>query len=244
MDLLEQTGRAEATHFWFRGFRRFVGPAIARHAAGRRDLRLLDCGCGTAGNVALLAPHGRTFAFDLSAYGSERARDAGVPALRADITRMPFADGSFDIVTSFDVLQCVNGDVEAMAEMARVLKPGGVAIVTVAALELLRGDHAEFWHEVRRYTPRLAQTLVEGAGLRAERVSFVFASLFPLMLVVRAWQRLLRPYRQPRADNDIRVPPLPVNAALTWLVGGEAVLAHRIPMPVGCSLLVVARKIA
>jgi len=243
MDLLDLTGRAEATHFWFHGFRGFVAPVIAERAAGRHGLRLIDCGCGTGANVALLAPHGRAFAFDLSGFGARRAgQRSGGPVVRADITRIPFADATFDIATSFDVFQCLERDGDAIAEMARLLKPGGTAVLTLAALDILRGDHAEVWHETRRYTPRTARQLVERAGLEVRRVSYMFASLFPLMLVTRVSQRLLRPYRQPRRDQDITVPPAPVNQALTWLVSGEVVLANRVPMPIGSSLLVVAQK--
>ena len=62
------------------------------------------------------------------------------------------------------------------------------------------------------------------------------------MLGVRAMQRLTRPFRRPRADADIGVPAAPVNAALTAIVRGEAALAGRVRLPVGSSLLVVARK--
>ncbi len=243
MDLLDLTGRAEATHFWFHGFRGFVTPVIAECAAGRPGLRLIDCGCGTGANVQLLAPHGRAFGFDLSTFGSQRAgqRNGGRVA-QGDITRIPFASGTFDIVTSFDVLQCIDGDTEAIAEMTRLLRPGGTAILTLAALDILRGDHAEVWNETRRYTPRTARQLVERAGLEVARVSYLFASLFPLMLAARISQRLLRPYRRPRRDQDIAVPAAPLNQALTWLVSGEVAVARRIPMPIGSSLLVVARK--
>ena len=243
MDLLDLTGRAEATHFWFHGFRGFVTPVIAQCAAGRPGLRLIDCGCGTGANVGLLAPYGRAFGFDLSTFGSERAsRRNGGRVARGDITRIPFASGTFDIATSFDVLQCIEGDTKAIAEMARLLRPGGAAILTLAALDILRGDHAEVWNETRRYTPRTARQLVDRAGLEVERVSYLFASLFPLMLAARVSQRLLRPYRAPRRDRDIAVPAAPLNQALTWLVSGEVALARRLPMPIGSSLLVVARK--
>jgi SAM-dependent methyltransferase len=240
--LLELTGRAEAAHFWFRGFRRFVTPVVADLAAGRHDLRLLDCGCGTGHNLALLRPYGRAVGFDLASGGVARAHAAGHRVMRGDITRIPLATGRFDLVTSFDVMQCVDRDVEAVGEMARVLKPGGALVLTLAALEALRGDHSEAWQEVRRYTPTSARQLVQSAGLRVERVSFLFASLFPLMIAVRGTQRLLRPFRTPRVDTDIMVPMAPVNAALTGVVLAEAALARRLPMPIGSSLLVVARK--
>jgi SAM-dependent methyltransferase len=242
-DLLELTGRAEATHFWFRGFRKFIAPVIADLANGRPGLRLVDCGCGTGHNLQLLHPHGRAIGFDLSAAGPARAHAAGLTVLRGDVTRIPLASGSFDVATSFDVLQCVEADVAAVREMARIVRPGGVVVVTLAALDVLRGDHAEVWQEVRRYTPASARRLVETAGLRPERVSFLFASLFPLMASVRLVQRVTRRFgRTVREDTDIKVPVSPINLLLTTLVSAEAALVRHVPMPIGSSLLVVARK--
>jgi ubiquinone/menaquinone biosynthesis C-methylase UbiE len=241
--LLELTARAEASHFWFRGFRRFVAPVLADIAAGRSGLRIVDCGAGTGHNLALLAPHGRVFAFDITPGGLTRARASGRPLVRADITRIPFRSDAFDLATSFDVLQCVRDDHLAVREMARIVRPGGTVLLTLAALEVLRGDHAEVWNEVHRYTAATATALVVRAGLEPVRVSYLFASLFPLMLGARVLQRLTRRFREePRADSDIGVPPAPVNAALTAAVRVEAALQRRVAMPVGSSLLVVARK--
>jgi SAM-dependent methyltransferase len=242
-DPLELTARAESSHFWFRGFRRFVAPVLHDIADGRRSLRLIDCGAGTGHNLDLLRPYGRVFAFDLAPSGLTKARASGGPLVRADIRRIPFRSGTFDVATSFDVLQCVQGDDGAVAEIARVTRPSGFVVLTVAALEWLRGDHAEVWQEVQRYTPASARALVERAGLEPVRVSFLFASVFPLMLAARTMQRLTRPLRgAPRMDADIGVPAAPVNALLSAVVEGEAALARRMPMPIGSSLLVVARK--
>ena len=241
-DLLELTGRAEATHFWFRGFRAFVVPVIEEIAAGRRDLRLVDCGCGTGNNVSLLKPYGQAFGFDLTRDGARRALRSGRPTVQADIERIPYARDTFDIATSFDVVQSVPDDRAALREMARVLKPGGHAVLNVTALEFLRADHAEVWKELRRYTPASAGRLVGDSGLQVVRISFLFASLFPMMLSVRMWQRAARPFRDPRGDSELEVPPAPINAALTWLVEREAALSRRFPMPIGSSLLIVARK--
>src|SRR5262245_14779569 len=138
-DLLELTGRAEAAHFWFHGFRAYVAPALEMAAAGRRHLRLLDCGCGTGYNLSLLEPYGQAFAFDLAPEAMRRERRSGRPLVRADIEHIPFRDATFDIATSFDVLQTVPDDRRAVREIARVLKPGGHAVLNVTALELMRG---------------------------------------------------------------------------------------------------------
>ena len=238
-NLLDLTSRVEATHFWFRGFRRFIAPAIAEMAGTRRDLQLLDCGSGTGHNLAtLLRPYGRASGFDLTPGGLLHAHAAGFPLARADMAAIPFESSRFDVVTSFDVIQYVEDDYAAMKEVARVLKPGGGLVVTAAALNVLRGGHAGTWPEARRYTRVRMRSIVEGAGMKVERLTYLFATLFPAMLAVRALNR-----STPSSDWEMRVPAAPINAALSWMLIGEAAISRRIPMPAGSSVLLVARKI-
>ena len=246
---LDLTSRVEATHFWFRGFRGFVAPAIAEIAGPRRDLYVLDCGCGTGYNLAtLLRPRGRAFGFDLTPAGLALARAAGVPLARANMSAIPFQSGRFDLVTSFDVMQYVDDDYAVMKEMARVLKPGGGLVVTASAMDMLRGGHAGTWPEVRRYTTARMRSIVEAAGLNVRRLTYLFASLFPMMMAVRALDRAGGASRAGGAggagtdDWEMRIPVAPINTALTWMLGAEAALSRRLPMPVGSSVLVVAAK--
>ena len=241
---LELTGEAEATHFWFRGFRLFVGAALEDAIAGRRDLRLMDCGCGTGYNLRLLEPYGDVFAFDLTRTGVQRTHARGKPVVRADITRIPFASRTFDVVTSFDVLQCVTEAQEtlAMASMARVLKPGGALILNVAALEILSGSHAVLSEEVRRYTKPLMRQALSRAGLVPERITYTNFSLFPVMLATRAWQRLRGAARPDALTAEITVPSAPINTALTAVLSLEARAVRLTNLPIGSSLLVLARK--
>src|SRR4030095_13383776 len=245
-DLLDLTSRVEATHFWFRGFRRFVAPAIAAIAGGRRDLYLLDCGCGTGHNLAtLLRPYGSAFGFDLTPAGLAHARAAGLRLARAEMGAIPFQSGRFDLVTSFDVLQYVRDDAAVMKEIARVIKPGGGLVVTASALDMLRGGHAGTWPEVRRYTSGRMRSIVEGAGLKIRHLTYLFATLFPAMRAVRLAGRAGEAGGATSARGDdweMRVPAAPINATLTGMLAMEAALSRRIPMPVGSSVLVVAVK--
>src|SRR5689334_3902288 len=110
--LLELTYRAEQSHFWFRGFRQFVQPLIERALHGLTSPRVLDCGCGTGSNLAMLRRYGDAYGFDLTMRGVEFAHAHGHRVARASIASIPFGDRAFDLVTSFDVLQVVPDDVE------------------------------------------------------------------------------------------------------------------------------------
>src|SRR5437016_1756380 len=103
--LLQATAQAEGRHFWFRGLRAFATPLIRRSAAAVSTPRILDCGCGTGANLALLDGFGRAYGFDRSIVGLRLARASGRGGLtRATVAAVPFPSASFDLVTSFDVL--------------------------------------------------------------------------------------------------------------------------------------------
>jgi SAM-dependent methyltransferase len=243
--LLELTYRAEQSHFWFRGFRQYVKPMIERATSGLTSPRILDCGCGTGSNLEMLRSFGDAVGFDLTGTGVAFAHRKGHRVAQASIADIPFTTGRFDLVTSFDVFQCLPDEVErsAIAEMSRVLKPGGWMLLHVAALELLHGRHSVLSQEVRRYTPSRLRSIVEGGGFRVERLTFDHASLLPLLLPVRVWHRMsARGGDVPAGEEEITVPPAPINGALTMLVSLEALALRAVDMPIGSSLMCLARK--
>lgn len=243
--LLEATSRAERDHFWFRGFRQFVSPLLKRAAGGRPGLKLLDCGCGTGSNLLLLGQYGRAWGIDLTWSGLLFARGRHLDRVaQASVAAVPFPGSTFDIVTSFDVIYCLETAVEqsAVAEMWRVLKPGGALIVNVAAMEILRGNHSVLSAELRRYSRSGLRALLEGAGFAVERISYTNAALFPVTLAVRLAQRIAGLAAEEDALGEISVPPVPINAVLSAALSVEAQLQRVITVPFGSSLLCLARK--
>jgi SAM-dependent methyltransferase len=243
--LLRATARAEARHFWFRGFRAFVTPLLRQAVAGRPAPRILDCGCGTGANLELLAQFGRPFGFDLSEIGPRLAREAGRRGVaRASVAAVPFPSVSFDVVTSFDVLYSLDDAVEgaAIAEMHRVLKPGGFAIVNVAAMEALRGDHSVLSHEIRRYSRPMLRDRLARAGFSVVRVTYTNFSLVGPLLLSRAVQRRRGLRKETEAQQEITVPIAPVNAILTGALLAESVWLRWFDAPAGSSLLCLAQK--
>lgn len=243
--LLQATRRAEQQHFWFRGFRAFVRPLVADALNGSGAARILDCGCGTGANLVMLTEFGRAFGFDLSWQGLEFAHGYGQPRVaHASITHIPFASASFELVTAFDVLYSLTEVQESSAldEIFRVLRPGGAVIVNVAALNVLRGNHSVFGSEVRRSTRRRLRQILTVHGFDVVRLTYTNFTLFPLMLAVRTAQRMIGLATPEEAGTDIMVPPRPLNAVLASLLNLEARALRITNMPVGSSLLCVARK--
>lgn len=239
--LLEATARAERDHFWFRGFRRFVEPLVVT-AAGDRRLEILDCGCGTGHNLEMLRRYGRVYGIDLTWAGLQYARKKGERLVaRATAAQLPFADARFDLVTSFDVLYALEDEVErrAIAEMARVLKPGGTLIANVAALDVLRGNHSILANEVRRYSRPDLRRRLEAAGLHVTHSTYTNFTILPLVAVIRLKQRVSG---HVESNDEISIPPAPVNALLSGLLAAEAAALRVFNMPLGSSLIAVARK--
>jgi SAM-dependent methyltransferase len=241
--LLEATARAERHHFWFRGFRRFVEPLVADARSARgAPLDILDCGCGTGHNLTILGRHGRATGIDLTWTGLAAAHRRGERRLaRATATRLPFASGTFDLVTSFDVLYALSDDAErdAIGEMFRVLRPAGRLLVNVAALDALRGNHSILSGEVRRYSRGALRKKLETAGFRVLRSTYTNLTILPMVAVVRLAQRVTG---HVESNDEISVPAAPVNAALSALLALEASALRFVNMPIGSSLLVSAER--
>jgi len=244
-ELLEATARAETNHFWFAGFRRFVSPLVDQALAGRSSPRTLDCGCGTGGNLSLIGRAGAAYGFDVNPRGLQIAQRSGHRRLaRASVDAIPFPDGTFDLVTSFDVIYALPEDVEttAMAEMYRVLRPGGALVLSVAAMGILRGNHSVLAKELRRYSSARLRLVVERAGFEIARLTYTHASLFPLVLAVRTFQRIAGLAPHGTATFEITTPAAPMNAALKGLLAVEALALRRVDMPFGSSLVCLAWK--
>ena len=233
--------QAEDGHWWYEGLRSLVARELARHLRRGTALRVLDVGCGTGGGLARWAAatgapcHG----IDLSSSALAHCRARGERLVaQASAEALPFGSGAFDVIVSLDVL-CLDGvdEARALAEIHRVLRPGGVLVMNLPAFEALRGAHDRAVRIRHRYVGREVAQLLRAAGFGAVRVSYWNTALFPAVWLTR---RLRHGGAEP--TSDLAPLPRPVNAALAALVRAEASLLSRVRLPFGTSVLSVAAK--
>ncbi len=240
----EVMAAVELNHWWYGGMRAIAAAFLDSLYAERRNLRILDAGCGTGGNALFLRRYGQVFGLDLAM----EAIELGAPRLATTLTRgsvltLPFADNSFDLVTSFDVLyhQDVPDEAVALRETRRVLRPGGRLLIRLPAYEFLRSKHDRMVHTRRRYTVRSACEVLSNAGFVVERCSYVMSLLFPLPLTQRLLERL-----QPSTDEPssaMHIPSPAINATLRWPLALEAAwLSLSGSFPFGLSVLCLAHS--
>lgn len=201
----------EDKHWWYAERRHLLEKAIADMTPGQA----LDIGAAGGGNTRVLVKHGwKAAPLEYGAEGAEVASERGLPVMRADATRLPIADASLDLVVAFDVLEHIPDDDAAVAEVRRVLRPGGTWLIAVPADPKLWSDHDVAVDHVRRYTRDSLTSLLERGRFDLQEME--------------SWNVLLRPAvalrRRSSKGSDLDdVHPL-VNAALKGVVTLERYL--------------------
>jgi SAM-dependent methyltransferase len=231
-----QTHRAEDRHWWYRG-RRNVLDVVLSKLAPAPGARILDAGCGSGRNMVELAGYGTVTGIELSAtsVAVARGREVG-EVVEGSVLEMPFADDSFELAVSLDVIEHLADDRGALAELRRVVAPGGKLLVTVPAYQGLWSHHDEINHHYRRYSRRALVEAAESAGWRCERTTHFNSLLLPVAIALRAVQPLNRTRRE--ASLDLWVPPGGLNWGLQQPLNLEAWLIGRgVRIPAGLSLL-------
>jgi SAM-dependent methyltransferase len=225
---IQATTSVEDRHWWYRERRAILARQLRRLG---RPGRAIDIGAAGGGNTRVLVEEGwDALAVDYSETGVEIARARGLKAVRADARDLPFESGACDLAVAFDMLEHIDEDHLAAAEIGRVLRPGGTALIAVPCDMALWSAHDEASGHYRRYSRQTLTELMGKAGL-------VIDELW-------SWNVLLRPLvamrRKSSTGCDVTDTPALVNAALTLIVKAERRLPVR-SLP-GVSLMLRAHR--
>lgn len=230
-------GELENEHWWYRGRRRILETALERLIGPAS--RTLTIGVGVAREAEMLAHRYRLVAIDKAEIDPHCAKLA--LAAQAEATELPFHEACFDAVFVFDVLEHIEGEVNTLNEVRRVLKPGGMLLMTVPAYMLLYGRQDIISEHKRRYRRSKLCRLLERQGFDVCYATYFNTLLFPFIGTYRITRRLLRlDGIGPRGDFDVRL-PRPLERLLEELLSLERHVIDRSAFPFGVSILVSAR---
>jgi 2-polyprenyl-3-methyl-5-hydroxy-6-metoxy-1,4-benzoquinol methylase len=224
----------DATHWWYRARRDVLASVIRRKVALPPLAHILEIGCGTGHNLAMLSGFGDVDAIEID----DHSRDIASQRLGRDVGASPLpaldgvADQSYDMVAILDVLEHVEDDRAALKAIARRLRPGGTILITVPQHPWMWSGHDIANHHFRRYTKATLRRAISDAGLKITMLESFNSLLFPLAAADRIVAKITG-----RKGSDDALPVAPVNALFEKIFGLERYLVGRVPMPPGLSLI-------
>jgi SAM-dependent methyltransferase len=233
----QQMAELDDRHWWYRARRRIIADLIRREARPPADAQVLEIGCGTGHNLAMLAGFGHVEGLELD----EEARAISEKRLGRKVMSSPLPelgevpDCHYDLIGAFDVIEHIDDDRAALASIAAKLKPGGRFVMTVPAHQWMWSAHDAVNHHKRRYSKAGLKALISGSPMKLEKVGYFNSLLFPLAVAERASSKL-----RGKEDADVKLPPAPLNTALEKIFEAERYLVGRLPLPPGLSLFAVA----
>jgi SAM-dependent methyltransferase len=233
----QQMAELDDRHWWYRARRRILAELIRREAQPPAGAQILEIGCGTGHNLAMLGEFGHVDGLELDdearaiaeARHGRRVMSSPLPEL-AEVS-----DRHYDLIGAFDVIEHIDDDQAALASIATKLKPGGKFVMAVPAHQWMWSAHDVVNHHKRRYSRRSLKALIEASPLKLDKIGYFNSLLFPLAVAERAASKL-----RGKENADVALPPAPINAALEKLFGAERYLVGRLPLPPGLSLFAVA----
>lgn len=236
----------EQEHWYYSGKRRFVRDWIRRVRPPRRDDVLLDCGAGTGLFAKEMEADCRVMVLDdhEEALRILRTRFKADQILSLAGDRVPLPDGSLEYVTALDVLEHVPDDAAVVRGFHRLLKPGGLAVVTVPASMALWSDWDVALHHFRRYHRAQLRALFPTQDWDVVYANYTNVLVYPAVWSVRKWRALTAKKNEnngaAKQRTEDKIPPGPINTLLRATFAG---MAHwRVPFPFGVSLVLVAKK--
>ena len=241
----------EREHWWFTVRANILIDHLQRVTGNRTDLKILNVGAATGRTSQQLQKLGEVTSLEYDKDCCDFVRDVlNMQIDNGSVLELPYTDEVYDIVCAFDVIEHVEDDVLAVAEMRRVCKTGGILCVTVPAFMFLWSQHDVVNHHHRRYTAKQVWQLFEAKNDNVFHTYFNFFLFFPIALfrVASRWLPLQK--RTPNTDehsdagSDCNAMNFGVlNTIFGFIFRLEFPLLKRfVKLPVGVSILSTWKK--
>jgi SAM-dependent methyltransferase len=236
----DRMAEIDEDHWWFTSRRKIIDQIIRKQVQPAPQARILEVGCGTGSNLALLQRFGRVEAIE----PDDAARK--LAGLRGGVEVMDgmlpdgvtLDDAAYDLIVMLDVLEHIPDDGSALRALRPKLRRGGKILLTVPAVPWLWSAHDVAHHHERRYTASSLAKVVRASGYRIRYESHFNTILFPLIAMARGLGKLTG-----REGGDDAMPPPALNRIFGALFAAESAWVGRFSFPIGVSLGLVAEPV-
>jgi SAM-dependent methyltransferase len=238
----ELMSSVEDVHWWWRARREILADTIRAHLPDFGVLRsVAEVGCGTGGNLPMLAEFGEVLGAELEPSAVVRAHEKHGGRFEVIQHSIPEPlPRPVHLLGMFDVIEHVADDAGALRWAAQQVVPGGLVLITVPAFDFLWTRHDEAAHHFRRYSPASLRAIVP-PELQVLHLTCFNVLLFPVVTIIRTALRLIPRAVQPHKTH-MGLPPEPLNELLYRLFRIERRLAPHRRFPLGVSVLAVLRR--
>ena len=207
-----------------------------------KEASILDAGCGTGGLIKALqnqGQHWKIIGLDYSPLACAYARQRTKVAIQeGSIEALPFQDKQFDALVSADVISQVDDGSNALREFARVLKPGGILVINVAAYNWMKSYHDELMDTRHRFRRSRLVSLLQQAGFKITISSYANMLIFPLIFARR---KLFKPAN---ATSDVKLySPMVDNFCAAMARLETRAIRQGITLPLGNSVFIAAQRL-
>ena len=243
-DAYTEMFHVEDVHWWYVSRRSFIHSMIEKLDLPN-GAEILEIGCGTGGNLALLSQFGYVHAIEMDDAGLRfcKSRVLGDNVLSISSGSLPdnissLSGKTFDLICMFDVLEHIKDDGSTLQVLNSYLRPCGRLFLTVPSYDFMWSNHDEFLHHFRRYTKGSIKRLLTDSGLVGVKTGYFNFFLFPIAVSARFIGRILRMNSSP----GMATPAPALNKILRAVFKSEIFITKRALAPFGLSTWAVAKK--
>jgi len=240
IDMYKVFYELQKKHWWFVVRKNIVLDIVHCNFNKKRDLKILDIGCGCGVILNALENYGMTFGMDMS----EDAIKYSKEIFNGEVSKgslpdcIPFEKGFFNLITALDVIEHVDQDVDSLKVIRSLLISNGKAIITVPAYMFLWSKLDELNEHKRRYSLTELKLKLIQAGFTVEKISYYNTLLFPIIFAIRVLNNILNR----DGFSDLDMPNKYLNYILSKIFNTEKYLLRFTNFSFGVSILAVVRK--
>jgi len=237
---------SELNHWWDKVRRKIVINFIKRYYSGSTHRpQILDIGCGTGAMAEEVKGIGSYYGLDVSREAVDFCERRGIENIGlGDVRNIPYGENTFDFVLALDVIEHVDDDFLAVKEIRRVLRPGGITIITVPAFKFLWGPTDVFFHHYRRYRLVELESLLKGNNFSILKLSYFNILLFFPIVIIRMIIKLF--HLPDKMENNLSRNMINdtwiINKTLYLIFYFESILLRCVNFWFGVSALAIGRK--